>query len=409
VSEHDELAAEYAREAQAHRERAEFEREREGIQTDRTVREESLLSRSLLDLDREPPKPISWLIEGLVPEGELTLLFGKPFGGKSLFSLQLGLHAAGGVSFLPFADSEGFRIPRRLRVLYVDEEMGLPLLWKRTRLMRSGREELNTRDALERFRVVSRQGLRLDDPARLDLLRREIADFPGGPAELVILDTLRRLHLSPEKDSELMARIMGTLIAIGEELGCAVLPIHHSKKGPADGDDDWREAARGSGDLVAASQSVIGMLKTGDCLFTARADSKAAGEINPFPLILDDQTLLYRRQTEDERFATKDAQHDAAVSEAKGRLCKALQKLKDRGGEAYPASWTAWREKAGGNKDTLAAARAQLLGPDDGQEPIVREINRTGRGGGKAYLFTSDAEAALFGTSHGTRPETSSQ
>ncbi len=361
-----------------------------------------LLSRSLLDLDRDPPPPVSWLIEGLIPEHELVLLFGKPFGGKSLKALQTGLHAAAGLTFLPLPDGTGgFRIARPLRVLYVDEEMGLPLLWKRIRLMRSGRDEFNASEVLERFRVVSRQGLRVDDAERLDLLRREISLFPGGAADLVFFDTLRRIHMSEEKSSDLMAKVMATIIALGEEFGCATMPIHHSKKGlPQDDDEDWREAARGSGDLVAASQGVIGMLKTGDCLFTARADTKAAGEIAPFPLLLDEQTLLFRRQTDEERFTSRDAQHEAAVKEAQGELCRALEKLRRGGSEKYPASWTTWRDKATGNVTTLAQARDRLItiDPDTGRDPVIVEIKRTGKGGGKAYVFAEDVEKSLFGS-----------
>jgi hypothetical protein len=391
-----------ARAAEKYRDESERAIEREGFELEQPVQEDELLSVSLLDIDRNPPPPVSWLIEGLVPEHELVLLFGKPFGGKSLFSLQKGLCASAGLTFLPMPDgTEGFRIARPLRVLYVDEEMGLPLLWKRVRLMRSGRPEFNNRDVLSRFRVVSRRGLRLDDPERLKLLRHEIRAFPGGPAELVFFDTLRRMHLASEKDSELMAKVMGASIALGNDLGCATTAIHHSKKGPQDDDEDWREAARGSGDLAAASQAVIGMTKTGDCLFTARADAKAAGEVAPFPLLLDEQTLLFRRQTEEERFATKEAQNEAAVKEAKAELCKALEKLRRAGGDNYPPSWTTWRNKATGRPTTLKAARDLLLKPEGDRPPIVHDVKRTGRGGGNVYVFHEDFERTLSG--FGTR------
>lgn len=373
-----------------------------------------LLSVSLLDLDADPPAPPSFIIEGLIPEHELVLLFGKPFGGKSLLSLQMGLHGAAGVDFLPMVGGvpSEFRISRPLRVLYVDEEMGLPLLWKRIRLMRAGRREFDEPEVLRRFRVTSRKGLRLDDEAKLALLRRELAQFPGGPPDVVFLDTLRRMHRAEEKNSEMMAAVMGAPIALGEEFGTATVAIHHSKKGPLEDDDDWREAARGSGDLVAASQAVIGMLKTDDVLFTARADVKAAGEIKPFPLLLDGQTFIFRRQSDHERAAAKDDRHNVALAEAKARLCKSLMKLRDAGSRRYPASWTAWREKAEGNASTLAEAREALLKPEadeSGQRPaVVVKIKRSGRGGGEAYLFAEDF-AEQLGLGSETRSETRSE
>jgi hypothetical protein len=272
----------------------------------------------------------------------------------------------------------------------VDEEMGLPLLWKRIRLMRSGRSEFNEPEVLRRFRVISRKGLRLDDDALLERLRREVDLFPGGATDLVFFDTLRRMHLAAEKDSDVMAKIMATIVALGEEFGCSSIAIHHSKKGPVENDDDWREAARGSGDLVAASQSVIGMLKTGDRLFTMRADAKAAGEIPPFPLLLDDQTLLFRRQSEEERVTTKDAQRKAAIPEAMGELCRTLGTIRDRSGD-YPPSWRTWRETARGNRDTLASARDRLIA-----EKTVMKAKRVGKGGGEIYIFREDYERVML-------------
>jgi hypothetical protein len=352
----------------------------------------TLLSRSLYDLDQNPPPPPEWLIGQLIVNTSVVTLFGRPFGGKSLFALQLALYAAAGEKFLSLGD-EGFAIPRQLRVLYVDEESGEGLIWTRTRKMLSGLPDLRTPEILERVRVVSRKGLRLDDTERLDAIRREIDRFPGGVADLVIFDTLRRLHAGEEKDSEAMAAVMAILAELAA-LGCAILVIHHSKKGVLDDGDDWKEAARGSGDIIAASASVIGMAKTAETLFTLRADSKAGGEVAPSPLILDPETLLYRRQSEDERFATRDAQKAVAVKEAQATLCKALEALRRSGSKSYPASWRTWRDRAKGNASTLAEARDRLIAPDPdtGRDAEVREVKRSGRGGGNAYVFAEDFE-----------------
>jgi hypothetical protein len=354
-----------------------------------------LLSRSLYDLDQNPPPPPEWLIGQLIVNTSVATLFGRPFGGKSLLALQLAIYAAAGETFLALGDG-GFAIPHPLRVLIVDEESGEGLVWTRTRKMLSGLPDLRTQEILERVRMVSRKGLRLDDPERLDAIRREINGFPGGVADLVIFDTLRRLHAGEEKDAAEMAALMATLAELAA-LGCAVLVIHHSKKGVLDDGDDWKEAARGSGDIIAASASVIGMAKTAETLFTLRADSKAGGEVAPCPLILDPETLLYRRQSEDERFATRDAQKAVAVREAMATLCKALEALRRSGRKNYPASWTRWREKADGRSETLAEARDRLLAPDPdtGRDAEVREVKRTGRGGGKVYVFAEDYENAM--------------
>jgi Bifunctional DNA primase/polymerase, N-terminal/AAA domain/Primase C terminal 1 (PriCT-1) len=347
----------------------------------------AIRSVSLLDLQENPPLPVRWLVENLIPERSLCLLFGKPFGGKSLFALQLGLHAAGGITFLPSPDgSTAFKFPRPLRVLYLDEEMGLALIFKRTALMKSGpREQLRVPEALARFRVLSRLGFRIDEPKSLEALRREIDDFPGGRPDLLIVDTLRRVHAGEEKESDTMARLTATLIEEQERAGFASLVLHHSKKGAEDENGDWREAARGSGDLVAACQSVVAVWKTGELFFSMRADAKAAGEIQPFPLALDPQTLLFHRPTDEERAMTRDEQHESAIAEAKAGLCRALRKIKDSPLD-YPPSWARWFSKVRGNRNTLTEARDRLIA-----EGAVLETPRAGRGGGKGYILPEDA------------------
>ncbi|HEV8609086.1 MAG TPA: AAA family ATPase [Thermoanaerobaculia bacterium] len=339
-----------------------------------------LLSRSLDDLARNPPPPIRFVVENLLPEAVLALLFGKAFGGKSILSLQFGLHGAAALDFL-----KTFRFPRPLRALYVDEEMGLPLLLSRIDKMKSGRPEFRDPDVLKRFRVVSRAGLRLDEKKKLDALRREIGEFPGGPPDLTFADTLRRLHRAEEKDSGEMARVMETGVLIAEEFRTVFVAIHHSKKGPNDEESDWREAARGSGDLVAASQTVIGLWKSAELLFSMRADTKAAGEIQPFPLLLDGGTLLYSRQSEEERLAAKEKQQTDALAQAKAEVHKLLWKLKERGDENYPPSKTFIKENAGVNASTARRAVDELV--RDGE---LVEAERTGRGGGSVYCYPGD-------------------
>jgi hypothetical protein len=251
-------------------------------------------------------------------------------------------------------------------------------------MMKSAHPEFREREVLERFRVTSRAGLRLDDASKLETIRREIGEFPGGPPDLVLMDTLRRMHRGEEKDSGEMAKLMEINVALVEDFGTTLLPIHHSKKGPNDEEVDWREAARGSGDLVAASQTVIAVWKSADLLFSLRADVKAAGEIEPIPLLLDGNTLLYARQSEEERLEARDRQRTAALNQAKAEVHKLLRKLKERGGE-YPPSMNTIERKAGVNVKTAREAVRVLV-----EEGELCKVSRKGKGGGFAYEYPSD-------------------
>ena len=65
---------------------------------------------------RPEPAPMNWLIDGLVPEGFLTILYGNSDLGKSYVCLWLGLYVATG------RDLSGQQIRER-KVLWLDFEM----------------------------------------------------------------------------------------------------------------------------------------------------------------------------------------------------------------------------------------------------------------------------------------------
>jgi len=66
--------------------------------------------------DFEKPDPMEWTIEGLVPEGHLSMLVGDGGMGKSFLALYAALCVAAGRPFLK-------RGVKRGRVLYVDQEL----------------------------------------------------------------------------------------------------------------------------------------------------------------------------------------------------------------------------------------------------------------------------------------------
>lgn len=338
--------------------------------------------RTLLDLERNPPPPVRYIVAYLLAEATLNLLFGKAFGGKSLFALMLALHAAAMLEFL------GFTFPRPLRVLYLDEEMGVSLLSSRIEKMKSGRPEFRNPDVLQRVGFFSRAGLRLDDEKKLEFMRRNVGEFPGGVPDLILMDTLRRMHRGEEKDSGEMAKLMDTCSSLVDEFKTTLVPIHHSKKGPNDDEGDWREAARGSGDLIAASQTVIALWKSSDLLFSMRADVKASGEIQPFPMTLDPTTLLYRRQSDEERIDSAEKQRHDALEQARAAVHKLLRKLKERG-TGYPPSLTTIEKAAGVNVRTAREAVRCLV-----EDRELCKARRRGQGGGFVYVYPEDLSEA---------------
>ena len=76
--------------------------------------------------------------------------------------------------------------------------------------------------------VVPRCGLNLLDSEWLAALTKEIAD---SKAKLVILDVFRRLFRGNVADSKETAEFLAVLDKFRDTYGCAVLLVHHAKKG----------------------------------------------------------------------------------------------------------------------------------------------------------------------------------
>lgn len=190
-----------------------------------------------LDLsDVYTPKPVNWLVEGLIGQGDLTLLFGEPNVGKSWLSMSLALGMVQGWDTwlgLPLrADNP--------RVLYVDEENPEDVIYQRLRQLGIRQQDTGN------FRYLHEQGIRLDkDP---DALMEEAIAFEPG---LIVLDSLTRIHTENENDAGAIARLFNDGIKpLARQTGASVLVLHHARKPGADGSSYSR--ARGSGDITAS-------------------------------------------------------------------------------------------------------------------------------------------------------------
>jgi hypothetical protein len=181
-----------------------------------------------------------------------------------------------------------------------------------------------------------------------------------------------------------MAALFAFLAELRRGFGITVEVIHHTKKNPDEG-GNWMDAARGSGDIVAATDAMLGIWKVEDGLFTFRADSKAGGEVEPRDLRLNPETLWLEPAPEG---AAREAIAETAIKEASVRLCKALRKRKERDADAYPPSWNDLAADAKGNAATLRQARLRL--ESDG---TIRKAKRPGKGGGTVWLFVEDSGA----------------
>ncbi|HYZ61991.1 MAG TPA: AAA family ATPase, partial [Acetobacteraceae bacterium] len=199
--------------------------------------------RVLTARDAEAAPPRSYLLQGLIAPGELSLWFGPPKCGKSFLLLRLAYGLSRGQGMW------GRVVDRAYRVLYVaaEGEGGFA-----ARLL-GLRHELG--DAGDKFRYIAQRVVVGPPSGDLEDVIRAAKDMN---AELIIIDTLARTF---GEGDENLARDMNAFVTsvdqVREATGAHVAVIHHATK---DGSSGWA-SARGSSALVAAADLVVRVKK----------------------------------------------------------------------------------------------------------------------------------------------------
>lgn len=196
-----------------------------------------------LDLNATPPE-FKWLVDGLICQGDVSLLVGPPNVGKSFISMGLALGIAEGHdSFL------GQRLRCNGSVLYIDEENPVDVVYHR--LISLGM----TAKGRENIHYYHRQGIRLDrNPEKV------LDDALLIKPELIVIDSLTRFHSVDENNSGTINQLFNeAIMPLARETGASVVLLHHTKKGEFGSDFD---VIRGSSDIGAAVDNAIRVVPT---------------------------------------------------------------------------------------------------------------------------------------------------
>ncbi|MDO9268165.1 MAG: AAA family ATPase [Methylobacter sp.] len=177
------------------------------------------------------PVQIEWLVENILEQGSLNLLFGEPASGKSLFALDWGFCIAADMSWHGYRTKqtdvviiagEGFAgMQRRLKALEIKYKMKAP-------------ESL----------FISQQPAQLLDKTNAEVVANSIKAICPNPG-LVIIDTLHRNMDGDENSSKDIGQFINNLDMYMKPLGAAILVVHHSGHGN-------KERSRGSSSIRAA-------------------------------------------------------------------------------------------------------------------------------------------------------------
>ncbi len=225
------------------------------------IKEEKLKSWLYKDMiNFEPPKQ-EWIIENQIPVGEIGLLVGKRGERKTFIALYQAVCIASGLTC--FNDN----IPKKRKVLYIDEEAGIYELVRRIKSITKGLEiEKEPLDIC----IISQEGLMIDlqeDSENINVRRLEKMNGFNNLLEefkpdLIIVDCLQRcLSFNVDKENEKMSAVFtGIIRQISNKYSCSWLFIHHLRKSLSNykaEPDDMLDEVRGASEIVNFSRFVL--------------------------------------------------------------------------------------------------------------------------------------------------------
>jgi KaiC/GvpD/RAD55 family RecA-like ATPase len=175
---------------------------------------------------------MDWLIEDILPNNSVGMLYGPSGSGKSHVALSMAVSVANGSDWFGHETKQG-----TVMVLAGEGLSGL------SRRLKAIEKQTSAKIDQSRF-FVSQKAIGLDTEDGFKQALKAI-DSLSNPPSLVIIDTLSR-HLleSTENSNDDMARFINKLEAIRERYKCAVLLVHHTGKATDQG-------ARGASSLRA--------------------------------------------------------------------------------------------------------------------------------------------------------------
>src|SRR3989339_287734 len=185
-------------------------------------------------------EPAGYLVEGLLAEVGVSIIAGSPGVGKSWTAFDIAKNVCRGNLFLG-------KFKTKKKPVYIVEVDDVPSVFQqRARLLDVKREDEIYIWDYPTFQINGDE----------EMLENFITHLLKLNIGLIIFDTFRNIHNVDENSSEMMAPILKILKTISLRCNCAVLLIHHQKKG---GQDFGREAdkLRGSNSIEAEATTIL--------------------------------------------------------------------------------------------------------------------------------------------------------
>ncbi len=267
---------------------------------------------------------IQWVVADLIPREEIVLLVGKAGCGKSTLASELAQKIAN-YGNVPQQTFLGAEIVTGGSVLIFPGE-GAPQIWAQRLAIMGPRKNVF---------VVNARELSLEQIIDTALTMPNLA--------LVVLDPLSR-WLSDENDNVDCGQVMRQLEYLTSKTGCAVLVVHHPKKGMHRTIAAMGDAVRGGSVLVDRPRMVLAMIDRNDGLIDVGVVKSNVGNAwgangqprrfkrNVEKLTLDDaHGAPLTKHTASAAFDVYGVDVDALVMETVSRLTLAGRKVRKSG------------------------------------------------------------------------------
>lgn len=225
-----------------------------------------------------------WLIDGLWLNNGVGILAAEPKCGKTWVAWELAVSVASGTQCLG-----KFDVSKSGRVLVFNAEDSETIQRERLNAVALGHGlDLNGLNV----HILLADSLRLDIPDDVQKLRSVVA---SERPVLLILDCFVRLHRINENNSAKVAELLGYLRTIQKDFSCAIVLVHHSKKGTSKTARGGQKM-RGSGELHAWGDSNLYLTKSRDETVLLDIEHRAAESVADLPLAfkhINGKTNLY--------------------------------------------------------------------------------------------------------------------
>jgi len=206
---------------------------------------------------REP----TWLVDGLLADDSVTVISGEPKSTKTWAALEILLAVA--TATPAFARFKPGPVPHCVVAFLFEESLTAARRRLRALISTPG---LRDRSAFRNVYLNCRGRMDLLKAGEIEGVIQTLQALPQRPA-VVLFDPLVNLaSTQSENDAREMTAVMDALRRIRDEVGCAVLVVHHAGKGGRD------NSGRRGGQKMRGSSAVHGALDCGIHLSNVTGD-----------------------------------------------------------------------------------------------------------------------------------------